>query len=92
MNNKKFYAEAERMEKGWGKYLHSIDELKDKVKDWQDITLKEACWILYADGYCSDCWLQFEYFCKQKGMSRKKMVWQAWEGIFNNWLGDNYKL
>lgn len=86
IKSKKFYKEAEDMEIGWGRYLRSIDELKDKVDKGENITLKEACWVLYGDGHCSKVWGDFSIYCKFKKMDRKKLVWQCWNGVFQDWV------
>lgn len=85
VKSKKFYAEADEMQQGWGKYLKSIDILKDSVDDKKDITLNDACWILYGEGHCSGTWESFKVECIRKGWKNKKMPWDAWKGIFDVW-------
>jgi hypothetical protein len=81
IKSKKFYQEAEDMEPGWGKYLRWIDVLKDKVDNQDNITLKEACWVLYGEGYNSSYWEMFYKHCTNKKWSKRKMPWDAWKGI-----------
>jgi len=88
MNNiksKTFYKEAEDMSKGWGKYLRSIDKLKNKVDKKRSISLNEACWILYGEGYCSFYWRKFEEYCIKNKWGNKLMPWEAWQGLFTNY-------
>lgn len=86
IKSKKFYAEAENMESGWGKYLKSIDVLKDQVQQHKDITLKDACWVLYAEGHCYSVWEDFEKYCVKNRWKKKLMPWEAWHGIFEDWV------
>ena len=88
IKSKKFYQEAENMQKGWGNYLKSIDKLKDAVNNKKNIGLNDACWVLYGEGYCSSVWEEFEKFCIKNGWRRKKMPWEAWDGIFKSQLPD----
>ena len=85
VKSKRFYAEAEDMETGWGKYLKSIDKLKDAVQQQKDITLNDACWVLYGEGHCSSTWEAFRGHCIKKQWSQRKMPCEAWQGIFNSW-------
>jgi hypothetical protein len=71
------------MEKGWGEYLKSIDILRDKVLAHQKIRLKDACWILYAEGLCSSTWEAFKKAMTAE--SRKKYMWEDWKRKFNAW-------
>lgn len=85
IKSKKFYVEAEGMDKGWGKYLKSIDELKDRVEQQKDITLGDACWVLYGEGCCSSVWEDFADYCRSKRWGKKTMPWEAWQGLFQKW-------
>ena len=84
IKSKKFYQEAEDMQDGWGKYLKKIDILKDKVDNKKDISLNEACWVLYGEGYVSSSWESFEKYCTKKKWHKKLMPWEAWEGLYQN--------
>ena len=84
IKSKRFYAEADEMSAGWGHYLKTIDKLKDAVQLGKDITLNEACWILYGEGHCSDTWEKFRAYCIKR-WKQKRMPWEAWNGIFNKW-------
>lgn len=89
IKSKEFYDEAESIEKGWGSYLRRIDELKDKVHNKLDISLKDSCWILYAEGYCSSIWESFFSFCENQRWSNRELPWEAWKGLFDEWY-DGY--
>ena len=78
---KAFYAEAEEMQTGWGKYLRNIDILKDKVAQRKNITLREACWIMYGEGHTSSYWEAFKTYCEKMKWNRRKMPWEAWKGL-----------
>lgn len=82
---KSFYKEAEGMTKGWGSYLRSIDELKDKVDKDIPLTLNEYCWTLYGEGYCSAQWEAFYSYSVKLKLKRKKMLRPCWEGLFREW-------
>lgn len=83
IKTKKFYAEAEEMSPGWGRYLKLIDKLKNDVDKKRDITLDNACWILYGEGHCSYVWEEFKKYCISKRWGKRKMPWEDWKGIFN---------
>lgn len=83
VQSKAFYKEAEDMQDGWGRYLKSIDMLKDRVELHQNIRLNEACWILYGEGYCSFVWENFKKYCIKMKWNRKSMPWEAWKGLFD---------
>lgn len=85
IKSKEFYDEAERMQKGWGHHLKSIDKLKDKVENQKPIRLSEACWILYAEGHCSHTWREFKAHAYTLGMARKRIPWECWQGLFDAW-------
>ena len=86
IKSKEFYDEAENMQIGWGEYLKSIDELKDKVKYKKNITLREYRWILYGEYYPISIRDQFYEYCKSLNYTRKKMVYECWNGLFENWI------
>jgi hypothetical protein len=86
IQSKEFYKEAEDMQKGWGKYLKAIDKLKDKVEFHKNLTLAEACWVLYGEGHCSATWREFKTHCRSLGLSRKRMIWEGWQGLFDAWI------
>lgn len=86
IQSRSFYKEAENMQIGWGKYLKCIDELANKVDNQIEIGLKEACWVLYGEGHCSDVWTKFYDYCESKKLKRKKMIWECWDGLFRRWM------
>lgn len=86
IQSEEFYQEAEDMQTGWGEYLRSIDELKDKVANKDDISLPDACWILYGDGHCSWTLGKFKEYCTSKKWEIKTMPWDAWNGIFKEFV------
>lgn len=83
IQSKAFYKEAEDMQKGWGKRLRHIDELKDKVKDMRSIGLNDACYILYGEGYD---WAGFDKWAIKNEFSRKRMVWEGWKELFSRYV------
>jgi hypothetical protein len=86
IKSKEFYQEAENTQKGWGHYLKAIDKLKDKVENQKNITLSQACWVLYGEGHCSFTWREFKTYARSLGLSRKRMIWECWKGLFDSWL------
>lgn len=84
MQSKKFYQEANDMTTGWGDNLRKIDILGDKFDRGEDITLKEACFILWAEKcICSNVYLKFENAMKK--YNKRKLPWPAWYGMFEDW-------
>ena len=49
VKSKKFYAEANDMQEGWGDTLRSIDKLRERVKKNLPIPFKDAIWIEWAE-------------------------------------------
>lgn len=90
IKSKKYYAEGENLSEGWGHYMKSIDILKDKVQNQEDITLKDVCWILYGEGWCSSYWKGFETYCISKKYKNRKMMWECWKGLFDKWYKTTY--
>lgn len=91
IKSKKFYAEANDLSEGWGDSLLWIDKLKDKIQFHKEIALNEFCWSLFGDGYTSHCWEAFQKYCKTPlKISNKKMLYDAWRGIFDKWVNTIY--
>ena len=68
-------------------YFRKIDELREKFDAEKPVSLKEACWILWADQYvCSYQYLKWKKEMEDKGFSRKKLPFPMWNGAFENWL------
>ena len=86
VKSKRFYAEADAMSPGWGKYLKCIDKLKDAVAKKVDISLDDACWVLYGEGHCSWTWGEFRKYAIKKKWKNKRMPWEAWNGLFADWI------
>ena len=88
IQSKKFYREANDMQDGWGDNLRSIDELKDKVDTNQDITISEACYVLWAErSINSDLYLKFKD--SLIAFHDRKMPYPAWNGMFEDWFLSN---
>jgi hypothetical protein len=85
MKTEDYYEEAESMHKGWSEYLKIIDGLKDNVNNKEEITLKEACYILHGDMYPSFIWEKFKEYCEGIGLEHKRMIWECWKGLFELW-------
>lgn len=85
IKTKKFYAEAEDMQVGWGDYLRSIDVLKDKKQSDSIFTLDDYCWTLYGDMYTSH-WC--EGFKKHIESTSKKhnRKYSQWTNAFKVWI------
>lgn len=91
IKDESYYDEAESMQDGWGDTLHWIDVLKDKIQYKKEITLKEFCYSLYGDGWCSHAWDAFKMYCEQElKYSRKRLVYDAWKGVFDKWVNTEY--
>ena len=83
IQSKKFYKDANSMQKGWGDYLLWIDRLKDKKQYNGMFTTRQFCWTLYGDGHCSQVWLSFQQEFLKKGI--KVLRYKKWEQLFNDW-------
>ena len=88
IKSKGFYTEAENMSPGWGEYMKAIDVLKNAANKHKDITLNDACWILYSKGHCSSVWVDFQEYCNKKRWGKRTMPWEAWQGLFNGFILD----
>ena len=82
IKSKKFYAEAEDMQEGWGDYLRFIDELKDKRQNNGIFSLNQFCWTLYGDGHCSQTWLDFHAYALKSKILRRS--YKNWTILFAN--------
>lgn len=82
IKSKKFYADGEKMQEGWGKYLRYIDELKDKKQNNSVMSIADFCWTLYGDGHCSQTWESFKKDCEKSKILRRS--YSNWEIIFRN--------
>lgn len=83
-----FYQEAENMQSGWGEYLRSIDELKDKVDCNEDITIHEACFVLWSERLVSSS-IYLAFKKDMDSFAERKMPWPAWHGMFDDWSKRN---
>jgi hypothetical protein len=64
----------------------AIDILHGKVEAGQKITLKEACFIIWADlCVCSTQYLAFQKWARLHKMSGRK-PWMAWKALFKGYL------
>ena len=85
IKSKAFYAEAEDMSRGWGKYLRHIDLVKDAIAAGKKICLNDACGALYGEGVCYTSWEAFRKYCVKNGLGKKRLVWEVWRGMFDGW-------
>lgn len=87
IKSKKFYQEAEDMQDGWGKYLQSIDVLKDKFDNNEKLRIKEASWIMWAEKHIqSNDYLAFQKWCKQNKLYNKFFQFNIWWELFNGFM------
>jgi hypothetical protein len=84
IKSKKFYADAEDMQEGWGEYLRYIDTLKDKKQDNARFCLNDFCWTLYGDGHCSNVWEGFKQYANRAGYNCR--TYESWTELFNGWI------
>lgn len=86
MQSKEFYQEANGMSPGWGNYLRKIDRLRERVDAGRDITVKEACWILYAESRAESTeWLAFQTWTIRKKLSTRRFAWPIWLALFEGY-------
>lgn len=91
IKSKSYYDEAEGLSEGWGKTLRWIDGLKDKKNNNEEFTLKEFCYTLHGDRWCSHCWEAFKLYCeKDLKYGRKKLIYYCWTGLFDKWVKTIY--
>lgn len=69
-----------------------IDKLRAKFDADKALTLREACWILWAElGVCSANYLMFAYWIKQnKVPTDLKMKWQIWKSMYYSFQDGDY--
>lgn len=66
-------------------YYNKIDELREKVNSLQNITLEEACWLIWAElNRTSSTWKEFKKNM-ESFMHGREMPWPAWLGMFHDW-------
>lgn len=71
-------------------YCQSIDRLRQKFDNDKPLSLKEACWILWAERcVCSHQYLSFAAWCKQNNFS-KKAKWNFYSALFDAFLETEY--
>jgi hypothetical protein len=71
-------------------YFKAIDKLRVKFDNDKPLTLKEACWILWAERHvCSHQYLAFAAWCKQNKFSRKTK-WNFYSALFDVFLETEY--
>ena len=72
-------------------YCKSIDRLRKKFEDDKELSLKEACWILWAEKYiCSHQYLAFAAWCKQNKFN-KKAKWNFYSALFDAFVETEYE-
>jgi hypothetical protein len=89
IKSKKFYQEAENIQKGWGRILKKMDILKDKVAANSPISIKDYCFTLYGDCYTSHCWERFEYYYV-KNFGDNPLSHKSFQKIFKEWVNSFY--
>jgi hypothetical protein len=69
-----------------------IDKLRSKFDANKPLTLKEVCFVLWADKcICSAQYLMFAYWLKlNKFPTKIKMKWRMWYGLFNSFAEHDY--
>jgi len=69
-----------------------IDKLRAKFDANKPLTLKEACFILWAEKcVCSSQYLMFAYWVRQNKLPIKlKLKWNMWYGLFNSFAAHDY--
>jgi hypothetical protein len=68
-----------------------IDKLRDKFDAGKPLTLREVCFILWAElNVCSDQYLMFAYWIKQNKLDKHKFKWQIWEALFDSFAKNDY--
>ncbi len=71
-------------------YYKSIDRLRAKFDNDKPLTLKEACWILWAErNICSHQYLSFSAWCKQNKFN-KKAKWNFYSALFDIFIETEY--
>lgn len=84
MESEEYYAEADEMSPGWGKYLRSIDLLREKYDADAELSLNEACWILWAQEFVPSG----RYLAWKASVDKYKnheLPWAAWLGMYREW-------
>jgi len=72
-------------------YFKAIDKLRDKFDNDKPLTLREVCWILWAERYvCSHQYLSFAAWCKQNGFT-KKAKWGFYSALFDAFASSEYE-
>lgn len=68
-------------------YAKAIDELRVKFDRNEKLSLREACWVLWAEKFvCSTQYLAFSVWIKQHELNAPQS-WDIWEALYNGFLG-----
>ena len=89
LQSEQFYKEANDMQPGWGDYLKRIDELKNKFDACSQLTIDEACWILWAEKYVpSQSYLAFKQWVKENDLHTHMLTFNIWHGMYEGFMKD----
>lgn len=69
-----------------------IDKLRLKFDANKPLTLRESCFILWAEeNVCSAQYLMFAYWIKQNKLPfTSKMKWTIWKALFDTFAKNDY--
>ncbi len=68
-----------------------IDALRKKFDANKPLSLKEACFVLWAEkSICSTQYLMFAYWIKQNKLFNAKLKWNLWYGLFTAFAENDY--
>ena len=73
-------------------YFKKIDSLRKKFNNNKPLTLRETCWILWAEELVySTKYRTFAYWVgKNKLPKSQKMTWSIWKSLFTSFAKDYY--
>jgi hypothetical protein len=70
-----------------------IDALRKKFDTDKKLTLREVCFVLWAELYvCSAQYLMFALWVKENGLHKQKMKWPLWKGLFTTFVDKDWPI
>lgn len=77
--------QEENLNPSWETYLDWIDDIRVKMGSTQDLSIEEACWLIWAElDRPSSTWKKFKKDMDALKQGRE-MPWPAWFGMFDDW-------
>jgi hypothetical protein len=68
-----------------------IDKLRAKFDADKPLSLREACWVLWAEScICSAQYLMFAYWVRKNKLNKLSVKWKIWKSLFDGFAANDY--